>query len=265
MGSWLGNATSAWFGKASDFTSYRGYLSDGSNLTINQPSWNQHIYLVNGGINAIDCYTTAGTTATTHITLGGELNGTLATFSSEVNTSGMVASGDRVHGYLRANSTESVGATFQQFVTGNGTDANIWDNYVNGSTLTFRLIGDEYKSSTPWLTVSRSGMSVSSIALGGATAVNGNLTVAGVIHASSGTIAVPDYVFEPDYKLMPLAEVESFTKANKHLPEVPSAAEIEQGGLDLAKMNLILLKKVEELTLHTIELEKRLKAVETKD
>lgn len=76
---------------------------------------------------------------------------------------------------------------------------------------------------------------------------------------------VADYVFEPDYKLMPLAEVEAFTKSNKHLPEVPSAAEIEKSGLDLAKMNLILLKKVEELTLHTIELEKRLKAVEAKN
>jgi hypothetical protein len=43
---------------------------------------------------------------------------------------------------------------------------------------------------------------------------------------------------------------------------VPSATEIEQGGMDLAKMNLLLLKKVEELTLHTIELEKRMKAVE---
>lgn len=50
-----------------------------------------------------------------------------------------------------------------------------------------------------------------------------------------------------------------------HLPEVPSATEIEQNGLDLAKMNLILLKKVEELTLHAIDLEKRLKAVEAKD
>jgi len=97
---------------------------------------------------------------------------------------------------------------------------------------------------------------------------NGNLNVSGTITASvvlSSAIKasdVADYVFEPDYKLAPLSEVEAFTKANKHLPEVPSAAEIEKNGLDLAKMNLLLLKKVEELTLHTIELEKRLKAVE---
>lgn len=95
-----------------------------------------------------------------------------------------------------------------------------------------------------------------------------DLTVSNAVKIAAGTIKssdVADYVFEPDYKLMPLAEVEAFTKANKHLPEVPSAAEIEKSGLDLAKMNLLLLKKVEELTLHTIELEKRLKAVEAKD
>lgn len=107
-----------------------------------------------------------------------------------------------------------------------------------------------------------------SIRLARNTSIVGDLSITGVVKTAAGTIKssdVADYVFEPDYKLMPLAEVEAFTKSNKHLPEVPSAAEIEKSGLDLAKMNLILLKKVEELTLHTIELEKRLKAVEAKD
>lgn len=100
------------------------------------------------------------------------------------------------------------------------------------------------------------------------TSIQGNLSLTGTVKTAAGAIKssdVADYVFEPDYKLASLSEVEAFTKANKHLPEVPSAAEIEQNGLDLAKMNLILLKKVEELTLHAIDLEKRLKAVEAKD
>jgi hypothetical protein len=99
-------------------------------------------------------------------------------------------------------------------------------------------------------------MSISS----GLVAVTGNLSVSGVIHASTGTIAVPDYVFEPGYKLAPLAAVEAFTKENKHLPEVPAASELEKGGIDLAKMNLTLLKKIEELTLHAIAQEKRLES-----
>ncbi|MFE7088392.1 hypothetical protein ACFU8T_13370 [Sphingobacterium spiritivorum] len=67
----------------------------------------------------------------------------------------------------------------------------------------------------------------------------------------------PDYVFEEDYKLTPLAEVETFIKANKHLPEVPSAREIEEDGLSLGEMNKLMMKKIEELTLHLIEKEKR--------
>lgn len=79
--------------------------------------------------------------------------------------------------------------------------------------------------------------------------VQGNLT-------TKPNIPVADYVFEPGYKLAPLAEVEAFTKEHKHLPEIPSAKVIEANGLDLAQMNLLLLKKVEELTLHAIQQQK---------
>lgn len=85
--------------------------------------------------------------------------------------------------------------------------------------------------------------------------INGKVVTNGIRSSD-----VADYVFEPDYKLASLPEIEAFTKANKHLPEVPSAAEIEKGGLDLAKMNLTLLKKVEELTLHAIAQNKQLEA-----
>ena len=66
-----------------------------------------------------------------------------------------------------------------------------------------------------------------------------------------------DYVFDEDYDLMSLSEVESFIKENKHLPDVPSAKEVKKEGMDVAEMNALLLKKVEELTLHIIELEKK--------
>ncbi|MCB0810418.1 MAG: hypothetical protein KDB96_14165, partial [Flavobacteriales bacterium] len=68
----------------------------------------------------------------------------------------------------------------------------------------------------------------------------------------------PDYVFEPDYDLMTLEEVEAYIKKNGHLPNVPSAREVEENGLGLGEMNKILLEKVEELTLHLIEQQKRL-------
>ncbi|WP_317228604.1 hypothetical protein [Pedobacter montanisoli] len=68
----------------------------------------------------------------------------------------------------------------------------------------------------------------------------------------------PDYVFSNDYKLPDLKETETFIKTNKHLPGVPSAAMAEKEGIELGEMNKILLKKIEELTLHLIEKDKQL-------
>lgn len=85
-------------------------------------------------------------------------------------------------------------------------------------------------------------------------AVNGNILAAEVKVKTN--ISVPDYVFEPDYELQKLADVEAYVKEYKHLPEIPSASDIKRDGLDLAEMNLLLLKKVEELTLHLIKKER---------
>jgi hypothetical protein len=96
------------------------------------------------------------------------------------------------------------------------------------------------------------------------------LAVKGDIHTQEvkvdllGSVA-PDYVFAPDYNLLPLSEVESYIKANKHLPEVPSAKQMEDEGLNLKEMNLLLLKKVEELTLHLIDLEKEKNKVQNQN
>jgi hypothetical protein len=73
-----------------------------------------------------------------------------------------------------------------------------------------------------------------------------------------------DFVFEPEYKLPSLQELETYIKENKHLPDVPSAREVTTGGLDLAEINKILLQKIEELTLHLIEQGKRNTELEKK-
>ena len=83
------------------------------------------------------------------------------------------------------------------------------------------------------------------------------LTVKGDIHAEEVWVDLnvpgPDYVFEEDYDLPSLEDLQNYIMENKHLPEVPSAKEMEANGIDLGTMNLLLLKKVEELTLHLIE------------
>ncbi len=66
-----------------------------------------------------------------------------------------------------------------------------------------------------------------------------------------------DYVFADEYVLPPLSEIDTFIGANKRLPGVPSAAEVEENGVSLGDMQVVLLKKVEELTLYVIDLNKR--------
>jgi hypothetical protein len=83
------------------------------------------------------------------------------------------------------------------------------------------------------------------------------LTVKGKIHAEEvildANVPFPDYVFSPWYNLMPLKEVEKFVKENNHLPDIPSAGEVAEKGLGLGEMQIKLLQKIEELTLHAIE------------
>ena len=114
---------------------------------------------------------------------------------------------------------------------------------------------------------------------------NGDLSVKGIFRVknSSGTnvfrvdqngnirsrkstvdlLAIPDYVFKKDYKLMSLKELEEFIKEKNHLPNIKSEEEYQQeGGIDLGELNVKLLEKVEELTLHLIEQNKKIEKLE---
>jgi hypothetical protein len=87
------------------------------------------------------------------------------------------------------------------------------------------------------------------------------LTVNGTVKAREIRVdgqGAPDYVFEETYHKLSLAEVEKYIRLNKHLPEVPSAKEFERDGMAVGEMNKILLKKIEELTLHLIEHERKM-------
>jgi hypothetical protein len=94
----------------------------------------------------------------------------------------------------------------------------------------------------------------------GTTSPDAKLTVKGNIHAEEVkvdlNVPAPDYVFETEYNLLSLQEVQAYIRQNKHLPEVPAAKEMEQNGVNLSEMNMLLLKKVEELTLYLLEQEK---------
>ena len=84
------------------------------------------------------------------------------------------------------------------------------------------------------------------------------LTVNGTIYGKEVKVDLsvpgPDYVFDEDYKLTPLEGIKTYIDKNKRLPEVPSAKEMEMNGIRLGEMNMLLLKKIEEMTLYMIEL-----------
>jgi len=87
------------------------------------------------------------------------------------------------------------------------------------------------------------------------------LTVAGGIHAQEVRVNLEagsgaDFVFDNDYDLPGIEEVENFIQSNHHLPGIPSADEMVNNGIDLGEMQINLLQKIEELTLYVIELKK---------
>jgi hypothetical protein len=83
------------------------------------------------------------------------------------------------------------------------------------------------------------------------------LAVAGEVISEGVTVSLeadwPDFVFDSKYKLPTLKEVASHIAEKGHLPNVPSAAEVEESGINLGEMNAVLLQKIEELTLYTLQ------------
>lgn len=95
--------------------------------------------------------------------------------------------------------------------------------------------------------------------------VDGTIFHRGILKSQEINVEVPngtwkDYVFAPSYRLKSLREVEQFIQSNGHLPEIPSAKEVEQNGISVGDMQAKLLQKVEELTLYVIEQDKMIKA-----
>ncbi|MFH2141212.1 MAG: hypothetical protein ABIJ97_02225, partial [Bacteroidota bacterium] len=93
------------------------------------------------------------------------------------------------------------------------------------------------------------------------------LDVNGVIRCKEYIVELDnwfDNVFETDYKLMPLNQLSEFVLTNRHLPDIPTEAEVLNNGVEMGNFNALLLKKIEELTLYIIFLEKRISEIENK-
>lgn len=163
--------------------------------------------------------------------------------------------------YVKSSNTNS-------HVIGTGNNASYYlDNNIPNSL----MIG--YNSNIPTLFISPSvgNNQIGKVGIGttnvncGSNCDGYSLFVIGGIKTELITVEIAstsgwaDYVFEEDYKLPSLFEIEDFIKKNKHLPGVPSSEEVHANGIDLAKMDATLLKKIEELTLYIIEQQKLIK------
>jgi hypothetical protein len=186
--------------------------------------------------------------------IGTTTPGTKLTLRTSTATQGFVitncdATGNQSHfGFTTADQSRIGLATESYFNTYNDGKWNLNSGNTSGTTLPISLNTD----GTSRLYIKTNG----NIGIG-TLSPDQMLTVKGIIHAQEVRVDLsvpgPDYVFEKDYKLPTLEEIKSCIDQNKHLPEVPSAAEMEKNGIQLGEMNMLLLKKVEELTLYLIE------------
>ncbi|QKJ31066.1 hypothetical protein HQ865_15320 [Mucilaginibacter mali] len=130
------------------------------------------------------------------------------------------------------------------------------DDYNNGGGVIYgSILGDMYFAPIASTGGANRVLSDADIANRVALKISSN----GVVYAKELNIQTsifPDYVFKKDYRLMSLPELRAYIDKNKHLPEIPSAHEAEENGVNLGEMNKLLLKKVEELTLYLIEKDK---------
>ncbi len=136
---------------------------------------------------------------------------------------------------------------------------------TNSSSDRIFIDGDEIDSNNPLFI---NANSTAPVAIGSHDIANGYIvSVGGKMIAEEVRVqlktAWPDYVFHKDYTLPTLGQVDQFIKEKKHLPGIPSAKEIEESGLHLGEMEVKLMEKIEELTLYFIELDYRIKKLET--
>jgi len=127
-----------------------------------------------------------------------------------------------------------------------------------GLATQFRNTGDVYFSGRIGVGTDPEAIGTLRLAVAGKIGAHG-------IHVINSDVAWPDYVFQPAYRLTPLSELESYVRAHHHLPDVPSAEQVTRDGLDLVRMDALLLQKVEELTLHLIALQKENAALQTQN
>lgn len=140
----------------------------------------------------------------------------------------------------------------------NATDVLINGLPISNSTNTWDQVNDDLH-----YTLGNVGIGTAEIPEGYSLAVDGKAIMEQVKVQLSGDWEWPDYVLQEGYDLLSLKDTKEYIRKNGTLPEIPSAKEIQENGIDLGDMNLRLLKKIEELTLYQIDLLERIESLES--
>jgi hypothetical protein len=173
----------------------------------------------------------------------------------------------RLNGTTSSSNYSSAQIVFEDLTTGNvwnllHEDDNIFTLNSKGGTIYQSPIKVELGAPTNSFTVSKLG----NIGIG-TWSNDHKLAVAGSIIAEEIVVKLqtnwPDYVFDDEYELQDLNELENYVKINRHLEGIPSASEIQNGGINVSEIQIKLLEKIEELTLYIIKQDKNIKKLKT--
>ncbi|OQX76865.1 MAG: hypothetical protein B6D61_08110 [Bacteroidetes bacterium 4484_249] len=173
-----------------------------------------------------------------------------------------IAGSLRVHDYIYGNSSGgSSKLTIYGSSNSNSGKIEIWKGTAGSS---IKLVAGT-NGNVQFFTNSQWRMSINDdfVELGNPNTSVG-LKVHGKIEAEEIEVKLlgwSDFVFDKNYKLKTLTELEDFIYQNGHLPNIPSGAEVLENGINVGEMNALLLQKIEELTLYVIELEKEINKI----